>query len=152
MALAKILTRNSCQLKPLDHLQESANDNVTSRIRAKFTLGVLYRVEIATFNGYFGLKDLKAHGRSHASTRGRHQHDNTGLHIVALFEAAKGALPPHLYRRRGEGNRCPSVGHGADGDSFRLYPVRRLWFMAKPSLGRVVRYFIRQPVSSGRNI
>jgi uncharacterized membrane protein (DUF2068 family) len=49
-------------------------------------------VEIETFNGYFELKDLKAHGRSHASTRGRHRHDNTGLHIVALFEAAKGAV------------------------------------------------------------
>ena len=37
-----------------------------------------------------GLKERK--GKSHAGSRGRHRHDDTGLHIVALFEAAKGAV------------------------------------------------------------
>ena len=96
----------------------------------------------------------KAHGRSHASIRGRHRHDNTGLHIVALFEAAKGAVVIlaglgllELIHRDVQAVTENIVRH--------LHPnqVRRsLWFMAKPSLGRVVRYFIRQPVSSGRNV
>lgn len=30
--------------------------------------------------------------KSHAGSRGRHRHDDAGLHIVALFEAAKGAV------------------------------------------------------------
>jgi len=37
-----------------------------------------------------GLKERK--GKSPAGSRGRHRHDDTGLHIVALFEAAKGAV------------------------------------------------------------
>jgi len=37
-----------------------------------------------------GLKERK--GKSRAASRGRHRHDDTGLHIVALFEAAKGAV------------------------------------------------------------
>lgn len=31
-------------------------------------------------------------GRSDVGSRGRHRHKDTGLHIVALFEAAKGAV------------------------------------------------------------
>jgi uncharacterized membrane protein (DUF2068 family) len=37
-----------------------------------------------------GLKERK--GRSQSGSRGCHRHDDTGLHIVALFEAAKGAV------------------------------------------------------------
>jgi uncharacterized membrane protein (DUF2068 family) len=38
------------------------------------------------------LKERKKHGKSHAATSGPHRYDDTGLHIVALFEAAKGAV------------------------------------------------------------
>ena len=38
------------------------------------------------------MKKRKGHGRSHAAASGPHRHDDTGLHIVALFEAAKGAI------------------------------------------------------------